>query len=403
MDDSHVVSFGPLRENREVADETISERESTTSRNETEMVRDTPLTESATEASKMEMRRLADECILEFTNKMEAVFNQLSDRMESSSRHTPILGRGLQSTPQNPRVVNFMSDHGSRENTNNSHELGGREIINRREKGEISCRMKPQKYDGTDDLEEYLTQFNLLSELNNWTVNTKALFLASSLSGGARALLNEMSDYELHNYEDLVEALKSRYGSVNRAEIFRAELQTRVRMRNETIPELAQAIKKMTRRAYPGSSPVVRDTLSLDYFIDAIPETEIRLRLREVGPKSINEAENIAVRLEALRIADRQKVKIIRSADGVDENPGVKGELNKLKNSLDNLRRDVGNIKNRDYVSNASKRENLNNQGRRNHNGSFDFRRNEHFKRSENGQESSVRVCTRPNQGGPTR
>jgi len=186
---------------------------------------------------------------------------------------------------------------------------------------------------------------------------------------------------------------------VNRAEVFRAELQTRVRMRNETIPELAQAIKKMTRRAYPGSSPVVRDTLALDYFIDAIPETEIRLRLREVGPKSINEVENIAVRLEALRVADKQKVKIIRSADAVDENTGVKDELN----SLDNLRRDVGNIKNRDYVSNASQRENFNNQGRRNHNGSFDFRRNEHFKKSENDQESSVRVGTRPNQGGPTR
>jgi hypothetical protein len=37
-------------------------------------------------------------------------------------------------------------------------------------------------YDGTDDFEEYLTQFDLLSELNNWNTNTKALFLASSLS-----------------------------------------------------------------------------------------------------------------------------------------------------------------------------------------------------------------------------
>jgi hypothetical protein len=40
----------------------------------------------------MEIRRLADESILEFTNKMEAVFNQLSARMESN-RHTSILGR----------------------------------------------------------------------------------------------------------------------------------------------------------------------------------------------------------------------------------------------------------------------------------------------------------------------
>jgi O-succinylbenzoate synthase len=58
-------------------------------------------------------------------------------------------------------------------------------------------------------------------------------------------------------------------------------------------------MKKLTCRAFPG----IRDTLALDYFIDAIPESEIRLRLREVGPKTINEAENIAVRLEALRMA----------------------------------------------------------------------------------------------------
>jgi hypothetical protein len=91
--------------------------------------------------------------------------------------------------------------------------------------------------------------------------------------------------------------------------------------------------------------------LALDYFINTIPETEIMLRLREIGPKSINEADNIGVRLKALRVADKQKVKIIRSADAFDQNIGVKDELNKLKNSPDNLRRDAGNIKYRDYVS----------------------------------------------------
>jgi hypothetical protein len=34
-------------------------------------------------------------------------------------------------------------------------------------------------------------------------------------SGGARALLNEMSDYDRHIFDTLVEALKSRYGSTN--------------------------------------------------------------------------------------------------------------------------------------------------------------------------------------------
>jgi hypothetical protein len=30
-------------------------------------------------------------------------------------------------------------------------------------------------YDGTDDLEEYITQLNLFSELNNWIAVSKAL------------------------------------------------------------------------------------------------------------------------------------------------------------------------------------------------------------------------------------
>jgi hypothetical protein len=44
-------------------------------------------------------------------------------------------------------------------------------------------------------------------------------------------------------------------------------------------------IKKLTRRAYPGTPLVVSDTLALDYFIGDIPESAIRFRLREVEPK----------------------------------------------------------------------------------------------------------------------
>jgi hypothetical protein len=132
----------------------------------------------------------------------------------------------------------------------------------------------------------------------------------------------------------LVEALKSRFGSTHRSEVSRAELQTRVHFKNETLPELAQTIRKLTRRAFPCTSPVVRDTLALDYFIGDIPESEIRLRLREVGPKTINEAENIAVRLEALRIADRQKGRAVHSADALV----LPNEIQEIKNSIQMLR-----------------------------------------------------------------
>lgn len=391
MDESNIVSFGANMDNREDIDETIHEPEAHGSRSE---MMNAKINEGI-DGSKLEMKQAMNECVVQFSNKLEAIFASFENKL-APTNSTPIRGRGQVESPPRP------SRSLSREDRNNSHvptydlERGPGKFEN------INCKIKPQFYDGSDDLEEYLTQFNLLAELNRWNTRTKALFLASSLSGGARALLNEMSDCERHSYEALVEALKSRFGSINRSEVFRAELQTRIRMRNETLPELAQAIKQLTRIAYPGTYSKVRDTLSLDYFIDAIPETEIRLRLREVCPKTINEAENIAVRLEALRIADRQKGKSVRLVDTANASNNLSGELHEIKDSLKTLRIDVNAIKNngnnnKGYPNKPFNPRPWNNNGF-NYNG-----RNDNFRRAENGQESRTRVSTRPNQTGPTR
>jgi len=76
------------------------------------------------------------------------------------------------------------------------------------------------------------------------------------------------------------------------------------RASDESMVELAQSLKKMTRKAYPKVSTEVINILALDPVIDAI-----RIRLREVGAKDINEAEQVAVRHETCRLADRQRGK----------------------------------------------------------------------------------------------
>lgn len=208
-----------------------------------------------------------------------------------------------------------------------------------------------------------------------------------------------MTEGERHDFECLVTMLKSRFGSINRSEVFRAELQTRVRLRNESLPELAQAIKKLTRRAYPGTSPIVRDTLALDYFIDAINETDIRLRLREVGPKTIYEAENIAVRLEALRLADRQKGRSVRTADACDtDDSKMASEIKEIKLGIRNLQNDVGAMR-KNNTSNGQRYNNNNNNGSRQQRGANNFgnrNNNQNYNSSENYQASSAGVAARP-------
>lgn len=112
----------------------------------------------------------------------------------------------------------------------------------------------------------------------------------------------------------MVHILTLRFGSLNRAEIYKANLQTWVKRRYESIFELAQSIKKLTRQAYPYAPASVISTLARDHFIDALPDSDVRLRIRETQAKDIAEAEILALRLEAYRVAFRQKTNRYRSS-----------------------------------------------------------------------------------------
>ena len=206
---------------------------------------------------------------------------------------------------------------------------------------EIRERAKPRIFDGNEDFDDYLSQFEIVAELNNWDYRTKSLQLAGHLAKDACGMLGELSSGQRRDYSTLVAALRRRFGAVERSEMFRAKLKTRVRGRNETISELAQAIKKLTRQAYPSAEPSLTNVLALDQFIDAMSDPEIRLRLREARPRDISEAETLAIRLETYRLADSQKlansVNHINSSGSNDTQDSLTKLLVKLNENIENL------------------------------------------------------------------
>ena len=180
-------------------------------------------------------------------------------------------------------------------------------------------KMKPQNFDGKSDFDEFLCQFDITCEINAWKYKEKSLYLANCLSGEARSLLNELDPDGRRDYDTLIGKLRNRFGSVNRSEIYRTQLKSRTRNKGETIQELSQAIKKLVRQAYPNVNKDVIETLSLDNFIDAITDSDIRMRVRELSPKSLEEAEQICVRLEAYKIADKQRSRLEGRLDTENE------------------------------------------------------------------------------------
>ena len=63
-------------------------------------------------------------------------------------------------------------------------------------------------------------------------------------------------------------------------------------------------MRKLVLPSYANAHIDITEALAVDHFIDALSETEMRLRLREVGPKTLSKVARIVVRIETHRIAD---------------------------------------------------------------------------------------------------
>ena len=168
-------------------------------------------------------------------------------------------------------------------------------------------RVRPSTYDGKASWEDYLAQFELVAEINGWNNSEKAIHLAVSLGDKARTTLGDLSAAERKDFKALTSTLSSRFGTENRTELFRMTLKTRSRKRDESLPELAQAIRRLTRLAYPDVPAETRGTMAQDFFVDALRDSDARWKLRQARPKSLDEALTLAVELEAFRAAERDR------------------------------------------------------------------------------------------------
>jgi len=80
-------------------------------------------------------------------------------------------------------------------------------------------------------------------------------------------------------------------------------LKSRRRRPDEDIQSLAQEVERLVHRAYPRAPADLRETLSMDSFIDSLYDPPLQCPLREREPVTLNEAVANALRLEAINLS----------------------------------------------------------------------------------------------------
>ena len=172
----------------------------------------------------------------------------------------------------------------------------------------------------------------------------KAIYLAVSLRGAAQELLCDLTSEDRRSYTVLVRNLAARFGSEGQTELFRTHLKSRMRLPMETLPELAQGIKRLVARAYPQAVTPLREVLAMDHFIDALHNSESRLRLKQNKPQNLDEAVCMAIELEAFQKAEAEQTgttgtKYIRMT-ATDEVSRLQKKIAVLERQLNRLQED---------------------------------------------------------------
>ena len=163
----------------------------------------------------------------------------------------------------------------------------------------------PDRFDGSIPWRDYREHFEACASINGWNETEKARFLAACLKGSAQQILGDHK--EPLEFAELLKLLERRFGPGERAEVHLAELRGRNRKPKESLPELGQAIRRLTVLAYPKLSCEAQERLARMHFADAEPDKEIRLGIFRANPSTLDEAIRAAQEVESYMESERMR------------------------------------------------------------------------------------------------
>jgi hypothetical protein len=133
---------------------------------------------------------------------------------------------------------------------------------------------KAHSYDGKNSWNDYMVHFETIANLNNGSGKIKAMKRIACMQDAALSTLGDINTNSPPSYENLVSTLSKRFEPKNQMELYRNQMDARVRKKGESLPELVQDIKRLVRLAYPNAQQDVRDSLAYIAFRDALNDRD---------------------------------------------------------------------------------------------------------------------------------
>lgn len=168
-------------------------------------------------------------------------------------------------------------------------------------------RIEPDTFDGSGSWNQYVKQFKIITEYNKYSEEEKAMVLVASLRGSARAILLDLSDEELTDFQKVKGALDFTFGETHFTPISYAEFHDRKQGEKESLVKFAVDLKRLVRLAYPECNEETKDWVASQQFVLGIFDKETRLTLRLEGVSSLEAALTRAEEIEAIIAVEKEQ------------------------------------------------------------------------------------------------
>ena len=168
---------------------------------------------------------------------------------------------------------------------------------------EFSLKLYP--YDGTSEpFETFIARFENFSDHFQWSEQERLFNLRNSLAKSVGNVLWDSGSPS--SSAELIQLLRSRYGTEHQAERFRMELKTRRRQKDEPLQSVFQDIKRLMALAFPGQHGSMAEITAIDAFVDSFTNRDLRKQVLQKSPATLAEALTWAVHLEAIDDSGKQ-------------------------------------------------------------------------------------------------
>ena len=219
------------------------------------------------------------------------------------------------------------------------------------------------QYDGVKvPFETFMAKLRNAELHNGWNEAEKCAFLRDALIDDAGQILWELSPEA--SSDEIIEQLRTRFGNANNAERYRAELSSRRRGVGESTQSVYTDIRRLLSLAFPKQKGEMYEAIGKDYFLTALDDSALRIRVLDRQPKTLDETYSLVVQMEACSKAmapnpsvestsegERKKVRLVSPARESEAERRIKA----LEEIIEQQRQEIRQVKQQSAKLAASK------------------------------------------------